>query len=275
MAVHQENPHKDGFPTQSAALSAVTNGFTQLENGKTVFQEGHLTQTMEARLMELMQTDYAWEQIIYDIIAAEGLDPWNLDISILSDSFMKYVKKVKELDFRIPAKYVMITSMMLRMKSDYLKLTDIPGEGCLDIGVEDDMLMQPEHLGINNFSIDGINFPEKRTPAKSLMVTDLINAIKKAIATQDRKELKKMDIRQHMKFEAENITERINKMYQRIDLMAAQIKNGELEFSKLVPKWEKKEIIEAFLPMIYLDNEKKINCRQAEIFKEIFIKKLN
>ena len=54
-------------------------------------------------IIDLMATGHSWEQVIYKIIAWEGLDPWDLDIKELSDSFVKYIEKLKELDFKIPA----------------------------------------------------------------------------------------------------------------------------------------------------------------------------
>jgi hypothetical protein len=38
----------------------------------------------EKDIMELITSEYSWEQIIYKIIAWEGMDPWNLDLSLLS-----------------------------------------------------------------------------------------------------------------------------------------------------------------------------------------------
>ena len=52
-----------------------------------------------------------------------------------------------------------------------------------------------------------------------------------------------------------------------------KIKDNELKFSKLVDKWDREEIVETFMPLIHLDNDKKVTCKQKEIFDEIFIKK--
>ena len=70
--------------------------------------------------MELITSEYSWEQIIYKVIAWEGMDPWDLDITLLSKSFMAYITKMEELDFKVPAKYIIIAAVLLRMKSDHL-----------------------------------------------------------------------------------------------------------------------------------------------------------
>ena len=76
----------------------------------------------ENEILELIPKENSWEQILYEVVAIEDLDPWNLDLSELSRGFSEYIKALKELDFRIPAKWVIITCMLLRMKSDYIKV---------------------------------------------------------------------------------------------------------------------------------------------------------
>ena len=43
-------------------------------------------------------------------------------------------------------------------------------------------------------------------------------------------------------------------------------------FSELTSGMTTKQIVDIFLPLLYLSNRGKINCDQEEMFKEIFIK---
>ena len=52
-----------------------------------------------------------------------------------------------------------------------------------------------------------------------------------------------------------------------------RIKKEEVEFTELVDKWERQEVVNTFLPLIFLDHERKIRAIQEEIFKEIYIKR--
>ncbi len=75
----------------------------------------------ENKILDFITSEYSWEQVVYKIIAWEGLDPWDLDITRLSHAFLQYINKLKRMDFKIPAKYIIISSMLLRMKSDHLQ----------------------------------------------------------------------------------------------------------------------------------------------------------
>ena len=55
--------------------------------------------------------------------------------------------------------------------------------------------------------------------------------------------------------------------------MLGKVKKDEVKFTKLVDKWEKQEVVNTFLPMVFLESEKKIETRQEDMFKEIFVKK--
>jgi len=231
-------------------------------------------QNVEKRIVEMMVADYAWEQVIYDLVAAEGLDPWNLDLAALSSSFLSYMNKIKELDFRIPAKYVIISSVILRMKSDSMKLLGVPGEET-DTSLEGDYLDQPQQppFTINGMDFSLLNFRERRRPTKQVMVTDLISALKRVMDTNERKELRFAAAKEKIKISADSIIERISKVYEKINSLMTKIKAEEVPFSNIVEAWDRKSIVNAFLPILHLDNEKKINCRQEEFFEEIYIKK--
>src|SRR3989344_5814877 len=79
----------------------------------------------EQKILEMVKSSQSWEQILYEIVAWEGLDPWDLNIVALSDGFAKYVTGLHLLDFKIPAKYVMISSVLLRMKTEHMNLLDM------------------------------------------------------------------------------------------------------------------------------------------------------
>ncbi len=227
---------------------------------------------VEKRIVNLMAADYSWEQVIYDLVAAEGMDPWNLDLNVLSQSFLSYMKKIQELDFRIPAKYVIISSVILRMKSDTMRLLDIPsanGEVEMDSEYLDG---QPAAAPIN-FNMGFFNLQERRRPTKQVMVTDLITSLKKLLTTNERKDMKMEAARNTIKISADSIVDRINNVYKKINSMLVGVNKEEVPFSTIVEKWQRKDVVEHFLPLVYLDNEKKIACRQENFFDEIYIKK--
>ena len=236
----------------------------------------------EKEIMELITSEYSWEQIIYKIIAWKGMDPWNLDLSLLSRSFLLYMNRMKELDFKIPAKYVVIAAVLLRMKSDhieYLKMLT-QGQEELGMGIEDDSGMEnamPENTnGEINMALASlnVNVPSKRQPTRKIVAAELISALRNALRTDERRSERSARRRGQIVINEENITERIELLYKKINSLLERLKEEEIEFSKLVKKWSREEILENFVPLVHLDHEKKVHCRQEDLFKEIYIKKL-
>ncbi len=222
----------------------------------------------EEKIMGMIQKDYSWEQVIYETIAQEGLDPWDLDLCALSGSFLKYIAGLAELDFKIPAKYVIIAAVLLRMKSDYLNFLGIPenGEGLENGGIA---IAADRSLS----GIDPLLIPPRRLPERKLVVDDLVFALRRALRTEYRKTGKLKDAQSKITIIDDRISERIANLYKKINALLAKIRKEEVPFSNLVEKWERNEILGTFMPLLYLDHERKVNCRQEDFFREIFVKK--
>lgn len=226
----------------------------------------------EKKILEMIISEYSWEQVLYKIIAWEGLDPWSLDIASLSNSFLMHISKTRELDFRLPAKYILIASVLLRMKSDYLRLARQEEEAVEELetgqdGAAPGDMEQPRLIALNPITV-----PPKRIPKRRIVVTELVAALRRTLASQERREVK-LRARGRIEIMQEDISERIESLYTRISLIMARMNADEVKFSGVVRKWERGEIIDAFLPLIYLDHQKRVDCRQEEPFKEIFIRK--
>jgi segregation and condensation protein A len=231
----------------------------------------------ESEIMDLITSEYSWEQIIYKIIAWEGMDPWNLDLSLLSRSFLLYIGKMKELDFKIPAKYVVIAAVLLRMKSDhieYLKGLVQPPQEEMELDTGEVNPVPETSNGEINLALASLNVPSKRQPTRKIVAAELIAALRNALRTDERRSERSARRRGQIVINEENITERIADLYKRIDSLLVRLKEEEIEFSKLLNKWSRDEILDTFVPLVHLDYEKKVHCRQEELFKEIYIKKM-
>jgi segregation and condensation protein A len=239
----------------------------------------------EKEIIDMIVKGYPWEQVIYNIVAVEALDPWDMDICALSSSLLKYLAKLKEMDFKIPAKYIIIAAVLLKMKSDHLHFIEFlhehEAENLDSFDEEMDMveleqIEEDEDFKPNlDFLSDSFNLREKRIHKRKIMFEELIVALRKALKTEKRRERRKARAIIPIQIEREDISKRIADLYKRIDSLLVKIKKEEIEFSKLVDKWKRDEILRTFLPLIYLDSEKKVNCRQEKMFDEIFIKRVH
>ncbi|MFH1978169.1 MAG: segregation/condensation protein A [Candidatus Aenigmatarchaeota archaeon] len=232
----------------------------------------------EKNILELVTSDFSWEQIIYKIIAWEGMDPWELDLVTFSTAFMKYISKIKELDFKVPAKYIIVAATLLKMKSDHLHLIDFVND--LDGQSEEGEFLEEarEEIGEDSsfkFNINPITVPPIRRSSRQVTINELVIALRKALKTEERRTVRIKKATGHIKISREDISDKINKLYDKINNILTKIKDDEVKFSSIVDNWERKEIVDHFIPLLHLDNDKKINCQQEEMFDEILIRKSN
>lgn len=221
----------------------------------------------DQQLINLMISEPSWEDVIVKIVAEEGMDPWSVDIIRLANVFLNYVKKMEELDLRIPARFILIAAILLRMKSDVL------------VEKEEKILIpesekEPDETLRILASLPPLQPPLKRIPLRNVTLDELVNALKKAYEIQERRVERKTRIRRAVDIAIpvpqEDITERINKLLTNINEALTEVDN--IEFSRLVKRWGRKEIVEALIPLLHLSQDGKINLDQEELFKEILVR---
>jgi segregation and condensation protein A len=209
----------------------------------------------ESQLIKTIVMAADWQEVVETIVVEEGLDPLNIDITKLVDAFMGYLQKIEGFDFRIPARFILIASILLGMKCELL-------------------LEKEEEKELKNIDIPKLNLeapllipPLLRKPTKKVTLIDLINALNKTMEIKRRKESVFITKRPEIEIiEPEDIEERIEETYE-------IIKNtGMIRFSDLVPTWKRKEIIDTLMPLLHLAQRGLVICEQEEIFKDIYIK---
>ncbi len=223
----------------------------------------------EENILKTIMEKESWEDVIYYIVSLEGIDPWNVDLVKLTESFIKFMNAVKELDFRIPAKIVFVAAILLRLKSDYLSF--------FEEEKDDETLKQSkpfEELGIDPNLIQ-LGYPMKRIPKRQVTLDELMEAMKRAMNVKDRKEVRKKlwtgDMQRNMDLQGEAIEVRIERIMKDIDKLL--LSSEKVEFKKVVKDWKRDKIVENFVPVLHLEQDEKIKTEQEDFFKEIFIKK--
>ena len=222
----------------------------------------------DQQLISLMISEPSWEDVIIKIIAEEQMDPWSIDIIKLANAFLSYLQKIEELDLRIPARFILIAAILLRMKSDVLTEK------------EEKILIPESEKEVDETlrvlaSLPPLQPPLKRIPLKNVSLEELLSALRKAYEVQERRTERKLRIRRAVDVvlpagEVEDITERINSLLNQINSALSEVES--IEFSRLVKRWGRKEIVESLLPLLHLSQDGKINLIQEELFKEIMVK---
>ncbi|MBN2202637.1 MAG: segregation/condensation protein A [Candidatus Aenigmarchaeota archaeon] len=221
----------------------------------------------DQQLIDLMVSEPSWEDVIVKIVAEEEMDPWSVDIIRLSNVFLDYVTRMEGMDLRIPARFILIASILLRMKSDVLSKKK---ERVLIPESE----KEPDDMLRVLAQVPPLEPPIKRLPLRNVSLDELIGALRKAYDVQDRrvqrKRKRRSAVRMALPKAEEDISERIDRLLGEINQALMDVDN--IEFSRVVKKWARKEIVQTLIPLLHLAQDGKINLMQNELFKEITVK---
>jgi len=233
---------------------------------------------MQDKILDmLMQKDeITWKNIILDLIKSEEMNPWDIDISILTQKYIETLNRLKEVNFFISGKVVLAASLLLKIKSNKLLSEDITNlDALINPPVEEDFFEEDSYYyGRGDYDIPklAIKTPQKRK--RKVGVNDLINALQKALEVNQRKVLRRIKEKSHRHAEIPkksfDISYLIKEVFERIKYLFS--KKEEITFTKLVPSESKDDKIKTFIPLLHLDHQNKINISQEEHFGEIGIK---
>jgi len=220
----------------------------------------------------------SWKEIIYDLINSEQLDPWDIDLAIVSQKYIEKIRELEEANFILSSKVLLVASLMLRIKSEllinyYIKSLD-------DILFNKKKEEIQHKLEIEEFDEDEIPSLIPRTPLprfRKVNLNELIMALNRAVKTETRREFKRKeekDSYERAKFflprQTINISQRIKIINQRVkDIFSKQEKIPFSEFAG--PK--KQDKIDYFVPLLHLDTRNKLWLQQEKHLDEIWIHK--
>lgn len=225
----------------------------------------------------VFEDKFSWQELIYDLINTEQLDPWDINLSLLAQKYLEKIKELEEANFTLSSKVLLVCSLLLRLKSEILLNKQIKSI--------DDILFNKkqetqEKLKITDFDDDEIPELVPRTPLprlKKISLEELMSALNKAIQTEERRTTKKTNEKEQYektKFflpkKSINLLEKIKEMHGKVTGLFQ--KNEKIPFSQ-ISGIKKEEKIEAFIPLLHLDNQKKLWLHQEKYLEEIWLHK--
>ncbi|MCD6434488.1 MAG: segregation/condensation protein A [Candidatus Diapherotrites archaeon] len=203
----------------------------------------------------------AWKTILFELVKKEKMDPWAIDISLLADKYLEKINSLESLDLRIPANAVLVCAILLHLKAKLLK---IPGEEKAK-EISEEEIKELEAM-----------LPELKTVRYiregTITLDELVESIEKILAkTRTKPKGKRFVERIEVKIPSvvKNINERMDSLYKKIEKAADS--QGLVMFSQIVDITKPKEVVEAFVPLLFLVNKGKIYAWQERFFGEIFI----
>jgi len=225
----------------------------------------------------LFNREIGWQEIIYDLINTEQLDPWDINITILTNKFLEKIEQFEEADFFVSSKVLLAAALLLRIKSEILLNTYIKSIDEILFGKTE----KKKHI-LERIELDE-EIPElvPRSPIpryKKVTLKELINSLNKAITTENRR-IKKEIINNRAIRETGfslpkrqiNIRDKIKQIYENLlNHLGEDKKKKKISFTEFVGT-SKEERIACFSPLLHLETQKKIWLEQDGHFEEIHL----
>lgn len=237
------------------------------------------------RIFDILLTgdEITWQGLIMDLVKSGEVDPWDVDVSMLSSKYLELVGKLKEMDLRVGGKVLLAASILLRLKSNKLMGTDLTALEML-------MREQPEEMedfldGDLEEQLDALEriVPEKptlipRTPQprdRKVTIYDLVEALEKALKTKRNKITRNIDdVKIRAPLKTKDITQVIAEVYTKIMGHFMEHRQEKIHFNDLTPSQNKEDKIFTFIPLLHLTNHRKIDLEQEDHFGPIQVKVL-
>lgn len=214
----------------------------------------------EDKLIKNIIVSSDWEEVITNLVIDEDMDPLSIDIINLTNAFVKYLETLKFFDFRVPARFILVAAILLRMKCDIL----------LEEEKEEKIKETPQPINIDN--IEPLDPPLKRKPVRKVKLDELVDALEKAFEFKEKKIKTKIRHRENIENVLEKEEEKIEKrMDTTIDRIKETCQENKTTFSKIVGEWKRAKIVYFLFPILELTNQSRLKAYQEELFKEIFL----
>ena len=228
--------------------------------------------------------EVTWQSILHDLVKSGEIDPWDVDVSILSTKYLEMLAKLKETDFRVSGKVVLAAAILLKIKSNTLM-----GEEMTHF---ENLLRQPEESELLDDYLDPMDLNEQlaalernkekpklipRTPQpreRKVTIFDLIDALQHTLEYRKRKVSRVVAVTPEVKApeHTRDITEIIREVFGNIKQHFRENKKEIISFDELSPSQSKEDKIMTFVPLLHLTNQRKIDIEQEQHLAPIFVK---
>jgi len=202
-------------------------------------------------------------EVLVELARKGEIDPWDIDITKLTEKFLVYIQSLEKNDLRIPARTLLYASILLRMKSDSLEGSPEDEE---DSGLE----FMPDEIEFRpNEEYLLPQPPIRRRTKRPVTLTELIAELKKAEMVGRRKAM-----REHF---AEIIEERAldlsheEGIEDRIRTLWPVLEEFFKESKSIALKNLEGERVTNYVSLLFMAQRKQVWLNQEEIFGELYI----
>lgn len=262
----------------------------QVENVKNEALDHNKMQNSSEKIIDIIfkEDDVTWQSIIYDLVKTEQMDPWDVDVTLITKKYLETIKQLNHLDFRISGKIVLASAILVKIKSnrffneDMSILDQIIASTQEDDYLSDDMYEEFEGALESELAKELVEhkpkvFPKTPQPRKrSVSVYELVEALEKALNVKARRKftITGQKINVEIPEVKREITAIMQDIYEEITKFFENKIKDNMTFRHLLPSENKEDKVMTFIPLLHLENQRKINLRQEGHFTEIYIELL-
>ncbi|HIH52229.1 MAG TPA: segregation/condensation protein A [Nanoarchaeota archaeon] len=225
----------------------------------------------------LFNREIGWKEIIYDLINTDQLDPWDIDITLLTQGFLEKIQQYEETDFFVSSKVLLAAALLLRIKSELILSQYMKSIDDILFGEKESKKSVLERIELDE-EIPELILRSPMPRFRKVTLNELIESLNKAIITENRR-IKKVIVDNNALRESGislpkkkyNIKNKLLNLHSKI--MDHFEKN---KFHKKVPYTEivgigREERALSFFPILQLENNGKLWLEQEAHFEEIHI----
>lgn len=211
-----------------------------------------------------------WRELLLEIVSSNNMDPWNIDIGVITVSYIDKVRKMKIQDLHVPANVILAASILLRFKAQTFQFEE-------STPVQDDVTVV-EGMPGDLAEMQLIQLKMRMQPKRSVTLSDLLVALDEAITIETKRETRRVAIPKMVEFKLPDydIEKEMKEVLSQIGKLAD--KDGWLTFSHLLSEMKRegaRSLVLTLLPLLHLCQENRISISQDEVFGEILIHRLS
>jgi chromatin segregation and condensation protein Rec8/ScpA/Scc1 (kleisin family) len=183
------------LPNQEEAVDKI---FSEDSFSKNVINSEKISQNQLYEVITSRKPD--WQAIIYELIDSEQLDPWDIDIVVLTRKYFEKIAELEQADFYVSSKVLLAAALLLRIKSEFLLNKYIKSIDDILFGRKDKPASIFERIEIDEDDLP-VLIPKTPLPRqKRITLQELITALNKAIVTESRRIKREVAIKTARKY---------------------------------------------------------------------------
>jgi chromatin segregation and condensation protein Rec8/ScpA/Scc1 (kleisin family) len=230
-----------------------------------------------------------WKGFLYQLIYAEHLDPWDIDLGVFTHKYLEALKNINSVDFDISGKFLTIAVFLLKTKAEILIDKDLRG---MDAKIAE---LEAQNVGLDSLDSleqldDQLNAQVKKKPEyvlnyrnplarkRKVNIFDLIKLLEKTFDQSNKRRLNFFQRHGDSKYSGPMYEKKPKDLKQVIEDLFDEImghfkdKKAHIHFSHLTQGISHRMgILEKFIPLLHLHNHDRLELVQDEHFGEIKI----